>query len=102
MVFAADRHDLATRLYHRAKDERIPMTRLADRLIEEGLNQLAGHCGTDCESRKHRLPQRCRADSRQARQRQNINPRPPANSVGFVVYTKGETMAVILQMTYSK
>ena len=31
------RRDLVTRLYFRAKAERIPMTRLADRLIEEAL-----------------------------------------------------------------
>ena len=30
------RRDLVTRLYFRAKAERIPMTRLADRLIEGG------------------------------------------------------------------
>jgi hypothetical protein len=31
------RRDLVTRLYFRAEAERIPMTRLADRLIEEAL-----------------------------------------------------------------
>ncbi|MDR3403239.1 MAG: hypothetical protein P4L99_12150 [Chthoniobacter sp.] len=31
------RRDLVTRLYFRAKAERVPMTRLVDRLIEEAL-----------------------------------------------------------------
>jgi hypothetical protein len=31
------RRDLVTKLYFRAQAERIPMTRLADRLIEEAL-----------------------------------------------------------------
>jgi hypothetical protein len=33
------RRDLVTTLYHRAKAEGIPMTRLVDRLIEEALAQ---------------------------------------------------------------
>jgi hypothetical protein len=33
------RRDLVTQLYFRAEAERIPMTRLADRLIEEALNR---------------------------------------------------------------
>ena len=33
------RRDLVTRLYFRAQAERIPMTRLADRLIEEALSR---------------------------------------------------------------
>jgi len=33
------RRDLVTKLYFRAKAERIPMTRLADRLIEEALER---------------------------------------------------------------
>ena len=35
------RRDLVTRLYFRAQAERIPMTRLADRLIEEALSRPA-------------------------------------------------------------
>ena len=35
------RRDLVTRLYFRAQAERIPMTRLADRLIEEALSRSA-------------------------------------------------------------
>ena len=31
------RRDLVSRLYHRAKAERLPMTRLANRLIDEAL-----------------------------------------------------------------
>jgi hypothetical protein len=36
------RRYLVTRLYFRAQTERIPMTRLADRLIEEALARIAG------------------------------------------------------------
>jgi hypothetical protein len=35
------RRDLVSRLYFRAQAERIPMTRLADRLIEEALSRPA-------------------------------------------------------------
>ena len=35
------RRDLVTRLYFRAQAERIPMTRLADRLIEDALSRAA-------------------------------------------------------------
>ena len=35
------RRDLVTRLYFRAQAERIPMTHLADRLIEEALSRPA-------------------------------------------------------------
>lgn len=34
------RRDLVSRLYHRAKAERLPMTRLANRLLDEGLARL--------------------------------------------------------------
>ncbi|MDR3405883.1 MAG: hypothetical protein P4L99_25585 [Chthoniobacter sp.] len=34
------RRDLVTRLYFRAKAERVPMTRLVDRLIEEALARI--------------------------------------------------------------
>jgi hypothetical protein len=37
------RRDLVTRLYFRARAERIPMTRLADRLIEEALSRPMVH-----------------------------------------------------------
>ncbi len=37
------RRDLVTRLYFRAKEEGIPMTRLADRLIQEALARTAVH-----------------------------------------------------------
>ena len=35
------RRDLVTRLYFRAQAERVPMTRLADRLIDEALSRTA-------------------------------------------------------------
>ena len=35
------RRDLVTKLYYRVQAERIPMTRLADRLIEEALSRPA-------------------------------------------------------------
>ena len=34
------RRDLVSRLYHRAKTEGMPMTRLANRLIDEALTRL--------------------------------------------------------------
>ncbi len=34
------RRDLVTRLYHAAKDARLPMTRLQDRLLEDALNRI--------------------------------------------------------------
>ena len=37
------RRDLVTRLYFRAQAERVPMTRLADRLIEEALSRPVVH-----------------------------------------------------------
>jgi hypothetical protein len=37
------RRDLVTRLYFRAQTEGIPMTRLADRLIEEALSRPVVH-----------------------------------------------------------
>lgn len=39
------RRDLVTRLYFRARAEGIPMTRLADRLIEEALARPTVVCG---------------------------------------------------------
>jgi hypothetical protein len=38
------RRDLVTRLYFRARAEGIPMTRLADRLIDEALSRSAIVC----------------------------------------------------------
>jgi hypothetical protein len=35
------RRDLVTRLYYAAKEARLPMTRLQDRLIEDALNRIA-------------------------------------------------------------
>jgi hypothetical protein len=34
------RRDLVSRLYHRAKAEKLPMTRLANRLLDEALARL--------------------------------------------------------------
>jgi hypothetical protein len=34
------RRDLVTRLYHAAKDARLPMTKLQDRLLEDALNRI--------------------------------------------------------------
>jgi hypothetical protein len=34
------RRDLVTRLYHAAKDARLPMTKLQDRLVEDALDQI--------------------------------------------------------------
>ena len=35
------RRDLVTRLYYAAKDARLPMTKLQDRLIEDALNRIS-------------------------------------------------------------
>jgi hypothetical protein len=35
------RRDLVTRLYYAAKDARLPMTKLQDRLVEDALNRIS-------------------------------------------------------------
>jgi hypothetical protein len=35
------RRDLVTRLYHAAKDARLPMTKLQDRLVEDALDRIS-------------------------------------------------------------